>query len=191
MNKFEQLIKNYFKDKLNSPSTLTKAIKNVPPEIALELKNFLYSHPEYERESQVITAICKNQYPKKCKTCGKQMTYAKSMHNDYCCNSCAQKSSEVRSKIEQTCLEKYHQIAPTKNKLVLEKRNTNNLKKYGVKHPILLDEVKEKKAQTNQERYGGNSPAASQKVRDKMKETCLERYGVEYSGQIKSKINFI
>lgn len=175
----EEIIK-YFKDKLNSPSILIKAIKTAPVKYIEYLNEFLNKHKEWEKISYIISGWCKGFEPKLCKVCKVQMTYSKSKHHDYCSKKCVQLDKEIRNKIENTCLEKYGEKCPTLNKDVLEKRNNNNLKKFGTKYPIQLDKFKEKRKKTNIERYGGIAPACSNLVLEKIHETCFKRFGKKY-----------
>lgn len=49
----------YFKDKLNSPSTLTKAIKCASKEIINHLNDLLKREPKWEKISYLIIGIVK------------------------------------------------------------------------------------------------------------------------------------
>jgi hypothetical protein len=172
--------------KLNSPSSLTKAIKLAPESILTYLNDKLKNNPNWEKIGYLVKAICSNFELKTCKICNKQLTYSKSKENDYCSKRCVQLDKEIRAKIEESCIEKYGVKSPTMNLDILEKRKQNNLKKYGVADPISLTEIQNKRQQTCQEKFGGNSPACSNIVREKMKETCSQRYGKSYSSQVDS-----
>lgn len=179
-----ELVTEYFKDKLNSPSTLTKAIKTAPTELIDYLTQLLEKEPEWEKLSYLIIGLVTGTQLKTCLYCGKKLKYSKSKSNSYCCNSHAQLDSRTRDKITKTCLERYGAIAPTLNESVLQKRNKNNLAKYGVENPISLIEIQNKRQLTCNEKYGGNSPICSDKIKEKMKNTMVERYGVEHNMQV-------
>ena len=60
-----------------------------------------------------------------------------------------------------------------------ERKETNNINKYGVKSPLQLESVKSQIKETNLERYGCEYATQSQEVRDKTVSTCIEKYGTE------------
>jgi hypothetical protein len=55
----QEKVIEYFKDKLNSPSTLTKAIKCASNEIIDYLNDLLKREPEWEKISYLIICIVK------------------------------------------------------------------------------------------------------------------------------------
>ena len=84
--------------------------------------------PEYETPLKLIFCITKDLELKKCKTCGKILTYKKCIVNkqEFCSYKCSINNPETRSKI----------IATT-------------VKRYGVEHIAKSAEVSEKKKKTN------------------------------------------
>ena len=89
-------------------------------------------------------------------------------------------SSEIRSKREQTCLEKYND----KNFKNITKIKQTKLERYGDENYT----NQEKREKTNMMRYGSVSPYGNVMIQSKSKETKLERYGDEnYNNQSKSK----
>lgn len=174
-------IKEYFGNYLNSPSKLTKRIKESDNKLKCEINEYLKKHKEYEKPSYLIISVCKDLPLKQCLTCGKTLTYSKGKEHDFCSNRCAQINAETRNKIEQTNIQKYGVKSPTLNKMILHKREQNNLQKYGVKHSRQIAGVNEKIKQTNIEKYGYTTPAKNTKVKEKIKQTNLERYGVACS----------
>lgn len=177
MNLFE-IVKEKYKDKINSPSKLTKAIKDSDKRLIEQLQQYLDQHKEYQKISYLISAICKDRHPKKCLTCGKQISYQKSLDHDYCCNKCAQTNNNVRKKIENTCIQRYGVKSPTLNQNILLKRENNNLLKYGVKHTRQIKEVDQKIKKTNLQKYGYITPSKNKEIINKIKETNLQKYGV-------------
>jgi hypothetical protein len=66
---------DYFKDKLNSPSTLTKAIKCAPNDIIIFLTELLEKEPEWEKISYLIIGLVTGTKLKTCLYCGKTLKY--------------------------------------------------------------------------------------------------------------------
>lgn len=92
------------------------------------------------------------------------------------------KNKKIKDKIvatlKETCLDKYGVDNAAKSKVVQEKIKQTNLKKYGVERPMQSNEVKEKVKQTCIENYGVDHPWKSELVKQKVKDTNLEKYGV-------------
>ena len=112
-------------------------------------------------------------------------------------------SKEVRSRMEETCLEKYgvnnvFKVEEVKNKAkktnlekfgteyaigskqVRDKAKSNLLEKYGVDNAFKAEEVKQKIKKKHLENFGVEHPMKSKKAQDKMKRTNLKRRGVEF-----------
>jgi hypothetical protein len=90
-----------------------------------------------------------------------------------------------------------------RDEIVMEERREENIKKYGVTHPMKLASNIAKMNKTNEEKYGSEHPRtknilkahkmsmkkhgaigwAVKEMRDKTKATMMERYGVEHSLQ--------
>jgi hypothetical protein len=87
-------------------------------------------------------------------------------YNEFCCKKCSviYSNSHNRDKIN-------------------DKRRSNTLEKYGVKHTSMLPSVKDKLKKTNLEIYGFTNSSLDPSVSGKRKQTMIDRYGVEYSGQ--------
>jgi len=60
-----------------------------------------------------------------------------------------------------------------------ERREQNNLKKYGVKHSGQIPGSREKSKQTCLKKYGVEFSHQNPKIREKFKQTMLKQYGVE------------
>ena len=69
---------------------------------------------------------------------------------------------------------------PSKIPSILQKKNDNNMKKYGVNNVFQLDFVKNKSKETLLKKYGVEHPLKSEFIKNKAKETCLNKYGVEH-----------
>ena len=187
-NELKNTITNNFSSKLKSPSTLCKAIKECNEDVKIMMEEYLKEHPEYEKLTLLVCAFCKNLHPKKCKKCGKQMTYSKSKEHDYCSNKCAQNHEDIRAKIEKSCIERYGVKSPTLNKDILKKRDENNIKKYGTSNLRNVQHINDKIKQTCLSKYGYETPSKNSLIKEKAKQTCLKKYGVEWTGQSGCKI---
>lgn len=114
-----------------------------------------------------------------------------------------QRSEVVKLKREQTCLERYGNIHPTKTAKVkellskkskaahakvdreeydrrLEKAKNTNLQKRGVEFSLQDPTVRDKGKNTLLDRYGVDNAAKSEQVMDKIKETNQQRYGTSW-----------
>jgi G:T-mismatch repair DNA endonuclease (very short patch repair protein) len=110
---------------------------------------------------------------------------------------------EIMQKREQTCLERYGNINPTKNAKVKElisqkskaahakvdrdeyerrvqKAKSTNLQKRGVEFSLQDPTVREKGKKTLLDRYGVDNAAKSEEVMEKIKETNQQRYGASW-----------
>lgn len=113
-----------------------------------------------------------------CEYCNNKLSESQILSKRKSCSfNCAQLCQSTRTKIEQTCLERYGTKSPTENKDVLLKRDENNLKKYGVKHTRQVKEIDQKIKKTCLERYGFEVPQKNKEISEKMCSTNLERYG--------------
>ena len=118
---------------------------------------------------------------KRCKACGKLLTYDQARHShEYCSEKCATNCENVKENARMTFLERYGEVNPMKSAEVKERHRTNMLKKYGVENPSQVEEFKEKRKQTNLERFGSEYYLGSNDCREKTRATSLERYGVEH-----------
>lgn len=140
-----------------------------------------------------------------CKVCGEPTKFVKFSkgYRDFCGPRCANKSKEVRRKIEQTNLERYgtkHSgLAPE----VKKKREETCRKKYGndnyfgSKAGIEMlyetwknktdgekEEIKRKRSETNIEKYDAENPFASEQIKEKIQKYWLENYGVTNGMQV-------
>ena len=127
--------------------------------------------------------LCKN------KNCYKHVTF----HNynygysRYCSSKCGLNDSEIKSKIQNTCIKKYGVKTPFQSKAVQEKIEKTNLQKYGVKNVFQSNKIKEKIKRSNMDNIGYSYPMQSDSIRNKSKNTLLKKYGVDHN----SKIEFV
>ena len=67
-----------------------------------------------------------------------------------------------------------------------ERKETNNINKYGVKSPLQLKSVKSQIKETNKAKYGVEYPQQSKTIQKTTKLNNLKKYGVEYPLQLES-----
>ena len=100
-------------------------------------------------------------------------------------------SNDTLEKIKQTCIERYGDTCPSKNKNVKEKIKNTCLEKYGVESAITAKSVKQKIKNTMVTRYGVEHFSSSEQYKLKYRETCNKRYNCDNPSQnaaIKEKI---
>lgn len=122
-----------------------------------------------------------------CNVCQKPTSF-RNFHIGYskfCCGKCVQNSEETRSKIQQTCLDRYDNKNVYASEYGKQKCRETWLENLGVENPFQSEEVKEKIKQTNLERYNSEYPFQSKEIKDKIKNTKEERYGNSNYNNIK------
>lgn len=187
-----EVIKKYFADKHLTWHLVTKSYESIP-EIRDAADNILKATPEYETPIKAIMSLCRGISLRKCLTCGKLISYTKSVKNkqDYCSIACSKKSSIVKQKRASTCLNKYGYAFPLKNESCKEKYKNTCIERYGCDNVSKSDSVKSKKVETIIHRYGVENVFQSNEVKEKIKHKNIERYGVENPSlnlEIKNKI---
>lgn len=125
-----------------------------------------------------------------CKRCGKRCAFKgfRDGYYDYCCNQCAQLSSETRDKIKNTCIQKYGTEAYSQTS-----RWKNSVQTSWIDKDV--EEITKKRKATKLERYGDENYSNNEKKRKtrqsrteeeklqtvlKTRQTKLERYGDEF-----------
>lgn len=114
----------------------------------------------------------------KCPVCGNSasfLSFSKG-YSRYCSSKCANSDPIKKSKVEQTCLERYGTRVSSQSDIIKEKTRKTCLERYGEDyHKMQLA----KRIATNLKKYGVEHGLSSPEIREKIKQTCLERYGVE------------
>ena len=105
------------------------------PEIFNKILTFVNQNKQYESVKVVLQLILENRDLNVCNVCGKQLAFSKSRYK-YSTNYCN----------DPNCLK-------NKQKVINELRQSNTLKKYGVKHTSALKNVIEKTKQTKKIKY--------------------------------------
>lgn len=144
-------------------------------EIKIYLENILISIPEWESIYNVFKGILFNLKLKRCKTCGKLISFSK-INNTYCSTKCLNIDPEIKDKIKNTNIEKYGVDNPAKNIKIQTKIKETNIKKYGVDNPAKAKEVQDKTKQTNKIKYGTNYTFQSDEIKNKIKLTKTIKY---------------
>ena len=97
-------------------------------------------------------------------------------YSRFCCGKCVQNSEETKSKIQQTCLDRYDSKNVYASEYGKQKCKETWLENLGVENPFQSEEVKGKIKQTNLERYNSEYSFQSKEIKDKIKNTKEERY---------------
>lgn len=95
----------------------------------------------------------------------------------YGAKSVLSKESSVRSKINQTNLEKYGTLDPGNSKESKEKRKQTCLDRYGTEYASQSRIVKQKREDTCLQKYSAKSPLESEEIQSKIKRTMIDKYG--------------
>ena len=114
-----------------------------------------------------------------CEMCQKPTSF-RNLHIGYsrfCSKKCIQNSEETKSKIQQTCLDRYDSKNVYASEYGKQKCKETWLENLGVENPFQSEEVKGKIKQTNLERYNSEYSFQSKEIKDKIKNTKEERYG--------------
>ena len=122
-----------------------------------------------------------------CEICQKPTSF-RNFHIGYsrfCCGKCVQNSEETRSKIQQTCLDRYDSKNVYASEYGKQKCRETWLENLGVENPFQSEEVKDRIKQTNLKRYGVEYNSQSKEVKKKIKDTKEERYGNSNYNNIK------
>lgn len=184
---------NGFKKKF--PKEYNEILKiNFPKNFKFSQKLYHYIHNDYDLK----LGICKHCHNNRCFFISLFQGY-----RCYCCNKCAQSSTEIKQKVkntlkknygvevplhskdikqksEQTCQERYGCKNVFQNKKIQQKQQNTCQKRYGCKNVFQSEEIKEKSRQTCIYRYNVDNYAKTQECHQKMENTCQERYGKKF-----------
>jgi len=128
-----------------------------------------------------------------CPICGKITKYESISkgYKRFCSTNCAHKSSEIKEKYKQTCLERYGVTSTNKLQSMKDKSKQTCLEKYGTEFASQSEEFKKQSRKTCLEKYGVEYSFQSENNKEKSKNTLLEKYGVDhYSKSVKFKEEF-
>ena len=92
-------------------------------------------------------------------------------------------SEIIKSKQQQTCIERYGVNNGMKVKEIVSKIKANNKKEYGVEWVFQRPEIQQKSIDTCIERYGTIHYTNPEKAKQTIKENNLEKYGVGHTFQ--------
>ena len=193
----DRLSRGYHINKINisrmkrfNQNEITEKIKANPRSIRHILKNYdLSKYKNISQNNNEIAYLIVNNLENipKCK-CGYNLKfhkyskgYAETCGKNECVNLL------IKSKREQTCLQKYGTKSVFESDIFKNKIKQTNLEKYGVEHPSQTQEFQDKIKQTNLEKYGVEHVSQTDKWKDKVKQTKKSPpYSLKY---FKNKIN--
>lgn len=102
-------------------------------------------------------------------------------YRKYCSTKCLNLDPKIRTKIENTNLERFGAKGNFGRKEVSQKAVKNSQS----------EQSKQKRAQTNIEKYGSVNVFGSEEIKNKIKHTCQLRYNVDYTSQAERTKNNI
>ena len=102
----------------------------------------------------------------------------------HCSKRCARFSSDTRSKIENTCIEKYGHKHHLQNESVKLKLANTMISRYGVKCAYQKPDVVKKARRTTIEKYGVEFPFQNKEILNYARNRLFEKYGVYCISQI-------
>ena len=167
--------------------------------------NSYITHAHHIKSKEYYDTYLKQQDEGICKTCGKPTKFIgmwkTPVYRSFCCNSCAQRNSEIQNKKKETSNLHFGVDHPMKSQIIQdkiknimrEKYNADNfrsseygkallkqiwMKHYGVDNPAKAEEVKESIRQTNRERYGCDWVFQNPEIQKKQQNTLYMHYGV-------------
>ena len=114
--------------------------------------------------------VCKCGAPVKWNT--KDNTYRK-----YCSSKCAHTDESVKTKTENTCLERFGTTTNLTTSDSKKNYAAKMIEKYGVDNPFKSKKVQQIIKDTNIEKYGVDNPSKSAVVKEKINTTHINRYG--------------
>ena len=117
------------------------------------------------------TRICDKDHITRCPICGKDIIWNSTRQVEPCSKECR----KIRTK--QNNIKKYGVEHPMQNQQVQEHHKQTMLDKYGVKSPLQSEEIKSKVRQTNREKFGSDWTLGSEQIRYKSEQTMIAKYG--------------
>ena len=117
----------------------------------------------------------------KCKICGKELKFGRSIsegYGVYCSKICSNLCDDRKDKIVQTNLKIYNCKYSVLNDEVREKIKKTNIERYNVENVFSSPEIKDKIVQTNLKIYGFNRPLKNKDIEAKRKATCINKFNV-------------
>lgn len=117
--------------------------------------------------------------------CGKTTSWKSSIswYKDYCSTNCAANSTVKKSKIKNTCMEKYGVTNPSKLPQVRQLAGQTMRQRYGSMHARHVPALEQQRQTTMQSKFGVTESFAAPVVREKSATTMLARYGVKNASQ--------
>ena len=187
---------------------LTGKFATENPELIKAVYNRTSYMKEDEKAARRVYDILNDIYePTRC-SCGNEVSWQgiNSGYSTYCSGKCANDDPAIRSKIEQTMMDRYGVKSPVHSPEIRAKQNKTRINRTEEEKQATKDKIKatklarygdenytgqEKRAKTNMERYGGITPMSSEKVRAKLKQVIKDKYGVEnvmHNDEVKKKV---
>ena len=117
-----------------------------------------------------------------CKKKGVSKNVEKTTHKIYGVSN-VNKLKKIRDKIDLTNTERYGNVCPMQNNIILKEIKTKNLKNLGVELPFQSKNIQKKSALVRKEKYGDKYTFQNQMLYQKCKNTMIEKYGAPFTLQ--------
>ena len=169
----------YKDDKVNVNKIRCKRYQNI--------RNYLFSYfnDNPSTFTEILFRIKYNIERNYCSVCGKP-TYFKGiawykktgkLYADFCSCKCSMNSSKTKEAYKKSCIDKYGDDNPMKNKNVVDKGKETCKNKYEVVRASLLKEYQNKTKKTNLLKYGVEAPLQNKEINEKWHNTCYVNFG--------------
>lgn len=89
------------------------------------------------------------------------------------------KTEKVKQKTKETCKKKYNSNSPLESDIVKRKIEQTNLKRYGTVNVLTLPSTRKKIEQTNLKKYGYKTPLENKDIYEKTQKSLMNNHGVK------------
>lgn len=118
--------------------------------------------------------------------CGNKLQWHQTTYRNFCSVKCINTSPETKTKIRETCINRYGTSSPAKSEIVKQKMVSTCIERYGVSHISKSSEIINKKKNSLLDKHGVTSSLQIPENIKKSQETMIKKYGVTHPA--KSKI---
>lgn len=144
-------------------------------------------HPDISKEEYFIQYMSVNN-EHLCPICGKPNKFIGIFHRcrKTCSRKCSKKHPDYIQKVETTNLEKYGVKHPSQNKEIQQKMKSTTFERFGVENVFSNKEIQNKIKQTTIETHGVENISQLDTIKDQKSKTTFKNYGVLYPSQNKN-----
>ncbi len=138
---------------------------------------------EYESEEELIFYLLRPRLIKGqifCENCGKLLPFIRIRHkNKTCCEECRISSLHSNERNKKFS-DNWRNKSDDELKLMRSRIENTMLEKYGVRHNWCYGELRNKEIETWKKKYGVEHPGSAKEVRERIENTKLQKYGDKY-----------